>query len=147
MAGDETSLDVRLGANARCFLTTQASTKIYRNPAPSSLRPRACARELADGFAAGAGARPDPIFRRFDLRRSGRSFICNPAPDWFCLIGFVPAAPPARERWSFTRLQSRNEIFLDGERLLLDSLLLDQAHGPLDGAHRMGRFNCLALLV
>jgi urease accessory protein len=26
-------------------------------------------------------------------------------------------------------------------------LLLDQAHGPLDGANRMGRFNCLALLV
>ncbi|HTA28889.1 MAG TPA: urease accessory protein UreD, partial [Candidatus Cybelea sp.] len=29
VAGDETSLDVRLGAGARCFLTTQASTKIY----------------------------------------------------------------------------------------------------------------------
>jgi urease accessory protein len=62
--------------------------------------------------------------------------------DWFC------SGRAARcERWSFTRLQSRNEVFLGQERLLLDSLLLDQAHGPLDGTNRMGRFNCLALLV
>src|SRR5258708_248027 len=32
VAGDETSLDVRLGPEARCFVTTQALTKIYRNP-------------------------------------------------------------------------------------------------------------------
>jgi urease accessory protein UreH len=44
-------------------------------------------------------------------------------------------------------LQSRNEIFFGGERILLDSLLLDSAQGPLSGAHRMGRFNCLALVV
>jgi urease accessory protein len=62
--------------------------------------------------------------------------------DWFS-----SGRSACGERWSFTRLQSRNEIFLDRERLLLDSLLLDQAHGPLVGSSRMGRFNCLALLV
>ncbi len=33
VAGDQTDITVRVGAGARCFLTTQASTKIYRNPA------------------------------------------------------------------------------------------------------------------
>ena len=36
---------------------------------------------------------------------------------------------------------------MGGSRRLLDSLLLDPTDGPLDGAHRMGRFNCLALVA
>src|ERR1700756_5550065 len=35
VAGDQTRLDLRLGQGARCFLSTQASTKIYRNPGQS----------------------------------------------------------------------------------------------------------------
>src|SRR5260221_8880792 len=37
VAGDETRLELHIGKGARCFLGTQASTKIYRNP-----RRRAC---------------------------------------------------------------------------------------------------------
>jgi len=145
VAGDETSIDVRLGANARCFLTTQASTKIYRNP---SQRP--CGHTLRARLEAGSllVLAPDPIQsfagstytqrQEFNLQ-PGASLVLL---DWFC-----SGRAARRERWSFTRLQSRNEIFLDEERLLTDSLLLDQAHGPLDSANRMGRFNCLALLV
>src|SRR5579863_6077168 len=33
VAGDETRLDLRIGNAARCFVGTQASTKVYRNPA------------------------------------------------------------------------------------------------------------------
>src|SRR5258708_14015519 len=32
VAGDETRLDLRIGPEARCFIGTQASTKVYRNP-------------------------------------------------------------------------------------------------------------------
>src|SRR4051812_12410043 len=32
VAGDQTQLNVRIGSGARCFLGTQASTKVYRNP-------------------------------------------------------------------------------------------------------------------
>src|SRR5204862_7713297 len=32
VAGDRTRLEVTIDAGARCFLGTQASTKIYRNP-------------------------------------------------------------------------------------------------------------------
>jgi urease accessory protein len=62
--------------------------------------------------------------------------------DWFC-SGRVARG----ERWAFTRLQSCNELFVNGERVLVDSLLLDPSDSPLDGAHRLGRFNCMAVIV
>jgi urease accessory protein len=145
VAGDETSLDVELGANARCFLTTQASTKIYRNP-----RLRPCGHSLHAELAAGSllVLAPDPgqsfAGSTYNQRQE---FYLQPGAnlvllDWFCSGRAAP-----RERWAFTRLRSNNEIFLGQERLLLDSLWLDQVHGPLDAPSRMGRFNCLALIA
>ena len=60
---------------------------------------------------------------------------------------FVPGARLAENDGAFNRLQSRNEIFVDGDQRLLDSLLLDRAHGPIDGEHRLGRFNCVGMIV
>jgi urease accessory protein len=145
VAGDETCLDVRLGANARCFLTTQASTKIYRNPL---LRPCGHSLRAQSGDGSLLVLAPDPIQsfagstyiqrQEFHLQPSANLVLL----DWFC-----SGRAARHERWSFTRLQSRNEVFVGQERLLLDALLLDQACGPLEGPSRMGRFNCLALLV
>jgi urease accessory protein len=145
VAGDQTRLDLRLGPRSRCFLTTQALTKIYRNP-----RLRPCSHRLSatldeesllvlapEPIQAFAGATYSQR-QEFHLHSTAGLVLV----DWFC------SGREARgERWTFTRLQSRNEIFLGGERILLDSLLLDSAQSPLCGAHRMGRFNCLALLV
>jgi urease accessory protein len=145
VAGDETSLDVRLGANARCFLTTQASTKIYRNP-----RLRPCGHALRAELAAGSllVLAPDPVQSFAGSTYTQRQeFHLQPGAGLVLLDWFCSGRSARRERWAFTRLQSRNDIFLAQERLLLDSLLLDQAHGPLDGSNRMGRFNCLALIV
>ncbi len=145
VAGDETRLDLRLGAGARCFLTTQASTKIYRNP-----RLRSCGHALRATLEEGSllVLAPDPIQSfagsTYDQRQD---FHLQPGASLVLLDWFCSGRSARRERWSFTRLQSRNEIFLGPERLLLDSLLLDQIHGPLESASRMGRFNCLALLV
>src|SRR5689334_24566336 len=43
LAGDQTTLQVRMGAGARCFFSTQATTKVYANPAgrPSTHRTHA----------------------------------------------------------------------------------------------------------
>ncbi|MGD1083941.1 MAG: urease accessory protein UreD [Verrucomicrobiota bacterium] len=145
VAGDETSLHIRLGPESRCFVTTQALTKIYRNP-----RLRPCGHRLSASLEQGSllVLAPEPIQAFADSAYIQRQeFHLRPAAglvlvDWFC------SGRAARgERWTFTRLQSRNEIFLGGERVLLDSLLLDAAPGPLRSAHRMGRFNCLALMA
>lgn len=145
VAGDETSLAVRLGAGARCFLTTQSSTKIYRNP-----RCRPCSHTLraelhADSLLVLA---PDPVQSFAGSSYSQRQeFQLHPEANLVLLDWYGSGRAARHERWSFTRLQSHNEIFQGQERLLVDSLLLDQAHEPLDGPSRMGRFNCLALLV
>jgi urease accessory protein len=145
VAGDQTSLDLRLGPGSRCFVTTQALTKVYRNP-----RLRPCSHCLCATLEEGSllVLAPEPVQAFADSTYSQRQeFHLQPSAglvlmDWFC------SGRAARgERWTFTCLQSRNEIFLGGERILLDSLLLDAAQGPLRSAHRMGRFNCLALVV
>jgi urease accessory protein len=145
VAGDETSLRVRVGGNAKCFVTTQALTKVYRNP-----RLRPCSHRLEARLGEGSllVLAPEPVQaftdatyvqeQRFQMDSSAGLVLL----DWFC------SGRAARgERWAFRRFQSRNEVFLGTERVLLDAMLLEAAHGALRGAHRMGRFNCLALLV
>lgn len=145
VAGDETGMELELGERACCFVSTQASTKVYRNPAS-----RPCSHWMQAKLAASSLLvhAPDPIqaFAGSSYTQRQR-FLLQPGSglvlvDWFC------SGRPARgERWAFNRFQSRNEVFLGDERVFIDSLLMDPAHGPLDGPHRMGRFNCLALIL
>lgn len=145
VAGDKTRLDVQLGPGTRCFLGTQASTKVYRNPDS-----RPCGHHLTATLDAGAllVLAPDPV-QAFagSLYSQRQEFQLQPGSslvlvDWLC-SGRVACG----ERWAFSRFQSRNEVRLDGKRLLLDSLLLDPADGELAAPQRMGRFNCLALVA
>ena len=145
VAGDQTSLDLRLGAETRCFLGTQAWTKVYRNPAqvPSRHETRA----TVDPGAVLVFA-PDPIqafansnyvqSQEFHLAADASLFLL----DW-CSAGRVASG----ERWRFKSFESRNEVFVDGQRVFFDSLLLEPEDGPLTGPHRVGRFNCLATLL
>jgi urease accessory protein len=145
VAGDQTKLTLRIGPEARCFLTTQASTKIYRNPANRPCTHDLTARVEENSLLVLA---PDPIQSFADSSyRQSQEFHLHPGAglvllDWFC------SGRAARgERWSFNQLQSRNEVFIDGQRSLLDSMLLDRQHGPIGGAHRLGRFNCVAMVL
>ncbi|HEY3855413.1 MAG TPA: urease accessory protein UreD [Verrucomicrobiae bacterium] len=145
VAGDQTSLTLNLGAGARCFLTTQASTKVYRNPAQKPCSHELIAQLADDSLLVIA---PDPVqsFADSSYRQSQKFSLHSTAGlvllDWFC------SGRAARgERWSFQRLQSRNEIFVNGELRLLDSLILDRSHGSIAGKHRLGRFNCVAMVA
>jgi urease accessory protein len=145
VAGDQTSLDVRLGDQARCFLSTQASTKIYRNP-----RQRPCSHQMQAtlGESALLALVPDPVQAFAGSSYSQRQVFHLPASAGLVLVDWFCSGRAARgECWAFTRFQSRNELFVDGERLLVDSLLLDPADGAVDAPHRTGRFHCLALLL
>jgi urease accessory protein len=51
------------------------------------------------------------------------------------------------EQWAFHRYQSRNQVFVAGERRVIDSLRLDPAEGPLASGSRAGRYHCLAMLL
>ncbi len=145
VAGDQTRLDVQIGPNARCFVGTQASTKIYRNPA-----------RLPSGHVTHAtlGANsllvfaPDPVQAFANSTYSQRQEFHLAPGAGLALVDWITSGRAAcGERWAFHKFQSRNEVFVAGERVFLDSILLEQNADALAGAHCMGRFNCLAMLL
>jgi len=141
VAGDETRLDVELSAGARCFLGTQASTKVYRNPAgrPCSHTTRATLAEAAVLVFA-----PDPLQAFADSHyRQRQEFQLAPGSALVLLDWFTSGRAARGERWQFSHLESRNDIFSNGELAVLDSIRLNS---PSVAAH-MDRFNCLATLL
>lgn len=145
VAGDETRLDLRIGKSARCFLGTQASTKIYRNP-----------RALACGHVTQAAVEenallvfaPDPVQPFASSSYTQRQIFQLGTGAGLVLVDWFTSGRAARgERWAFNRFQSRNDVFLCGERIFMDSVLLDSAADAITSPHRTGRFNCFALLL
>jgi urease accessory protein len=143
--GDQTRFDVQLGAATRCFFSTQASTKIYRNPSrlPCSHITRA---ELeAESLLVWA---PDPVQAFAGSSYSQRQEFHLATGAGLVLLDWFNSGRAARgERWQFSEFKSRNDVFIDGERVFLDSILLDSSSGPLDSPARTGRFNCFATLL
>ncbi|HMJ89925.1 MAG TPA: urease accessory protein UreD, partial [Candidatus Acidoferrum sp.] len=145
VAGDCTRLDVTVDARARCFLGTQASTKIYRNP---SRLP--CSHELTATIGDDALLifAPDPVQCFAESSYEQRQRFLLSATANLVLVDWMSAGRTAcGERWSFHRYLSRNEIEREGKKLLVDALRLDASDGALNSQFRGGRFNCLATVV
>src|SRR5882757_8309412 len=145
VAGDETRLDLRIGEGARCFLGTQASTKIYRNPSR-----RACGHRTRAAVAENALLvfAPDPVQPFANSSYAQRQEFQMDAGAGLVLVDWFTSGRAARgERWEFNRFQSRNDVFLSGERIFMDSILLDSTDEVIASSHRAGRFNCFALLL
>lgn len=145
VAGDETSMALQVDPGACCFLSTQASTKIYRNPAR-----RPCAHHLEAELAPKSllVLAPDPVqcfadssyqqFQTFQLASDAN----------LVLVDWISSGRSARgERWAFHSYASRNSIRRDGRLILHDSLRLDHDSSLLSNPFRTGRFNCLATVV
>lgn len=144
VAGDQTRFDLRIGAGARCYVGTQASTKVYRNPQQVTCSHVTHAEVGADALLVFT---PDAVQAFAHSIYTQRQEFHLAAGAGLVVLDWCNSGRVARgERWAFTRYHSRNDIFVQGERVLLDSLLLDAADGSLDEPHRLGRFNCVALL-
>lgn len=145
VAGDQTQMELNIGGNACAFVGTQASTKIYRNPSrlPCSHTTRANLGEKALLVFA-----PDPVQAFADSAYTQRQEFHLAAGAGLVLVDWFTSGRVARgERWAFSRLESRNEVFLGGRRVFLDPIVLDAAAGFTASAHQTGRFNCFATLV
>lgn len=145
VAGDTLDLNVTLHERAVCFLSTQASTKVYRNTADAPARQRLHATVADDALLVVA---PDPLTcfahanyeqtQRFELAAEGNLVLV----DWL-----TSGRHACGERWAFDRYASRNDVAVAGELRLADALLLDPADGPVDAPFRLGRFECMATVV
>lgn len=145
LGGDEVRLNVRVGAGATCLLGTQSATKIYPR-----LDGRGCRQSIDLKIEAGALAvvAPDPLvcFSGAELRQSQRFDL--DATAGLVVIDALASGRRARgERWAMHRYESRSDIFVSGEHVFRDALRLDNADGPIDGRHRMGRFDCIVTVL
>jgi urease accessory protein len=145
VAGDCTRLEVTVDAGARCFLSTQASTKVYRNPAQLPCSHEIVARVGAEALLIVA---PDPVQCFAESRYEQRQRFQLSSSANLVLVDWMSGGRTAcGERWSFQRYFSRNIIEREDRKLLVDALLLDAADGALESKFRGGRFNCFATVA
>jgi urease accessory protein UreH len=113
VAGDQTRLDLRIGDQARCFIGTQASTKIYRNP--QSL-PCSHGTHATIGVGGLLVFAPSPVqpFAQSSYTQTQKFRLAHGAGlallDWF-----TSGRAACGERWAFDHLSMRNEIWQRSE--------------------------------
>src|SRR5579862_6269976 len=140
VAGDETRLDLRVGASARCFVGTQASTKVYRNPARLRCSHMTCATLENNALLIFTPDAVQPFFG--STYRQRQEFHLAEGSGLVLLDWFTSGRTACGERWVFNHLQSRNDVIVRGDRVFVDSILLNAKTGDLGSLHRTGRFNC-----
>jgi urease accessory protein len=141
VGGDAFHLEVDVGEGAMAYLATQAATKVYRSPVPTSV-----ALEATVGRDAVLVVAPDPVvcfagstYRQdqyFDVHERGSLVFV----DWMS-----SGRHASGERWQFDRYDSRVVIRHGGRDVVRDALLLTPEHGHL--VKRLGRFNVLLVAV
>jgi urease accessory protein len=141
VGGDDLRLTVRVGREASAFLSSQASTKVYRSLARSSL-------QLAADVDTGGQliVWPDPVvcFAGASYRQEQRIDLA--ADAGLILVDTLSSGRRASgERWQFHDYASRLTVRYAGRVILFDALRLSPSEGDL--AARMGRFDVLSTVA
>ena len=138
---DRVSLDVRVERGATAFLSTQASTKVYRSHEGTASRLEALVAD--DALLVFA---PDPVVCFAGARyRQWQRITLAPRGNLVLVDWVTSGRRAAGERWQFEEYSAHTEVDAAGRRAFYDTLSLHAAHGPL-GA-RLGRFDVVALVV
>jgi urease accessory protein len=139
--GDAVSLEIAVGRGASAFISTQASTKVYRSCRGTESRVRA--QVEADGLLVLA---PDPVACFAGSRYRQRQTISVDPRGGLVLVDWLTSGRRAAgERWLFDEYVAHTEIVVGTRCALHDTLALRAAHGDLPA--RAGRFDVLALVV
>ena len=139
--GDRVELDIEVGAGAAAFVSTQASTKVYRSELGA-------ATELRAAVAAGGLliVMPDPVvcFAASRYTQTQRFHVAAGAN--LIVVDWLSSGRAASgERWQFDEYVSRLRVDVDGTLVVHDALALRAADGDLPA--RLGRFDVLALVL
>ncbi|HLH56188.1 MAG TPA: urease accessory protein UreD [Verrucomicrobiae bacterium] len=160
VAGDQTRLHVRVGRSARCFIGTQSSTKVYRNPQGLPCEHITTANIESDALLVFA---PSPVQPFAESTYDQKQHFTLAAGAGLALLDWFTAGRSAcGERWKFSHFSTRNEVWrkppgnespddtcdaTHKEPVFFDAYRLDSKDGPIDAPHRAGRFNCFAMLA
>jgi urease accessory protein len=139
--GDRIALDIDVGRGAAAFLSSQASTKIYRSPGGTGADTQA--RVAAEGLLVVA---PDPVVCFSGARyRQTQTFELADRASLVLLDWLSSGRHAAGERWAFDEYYGHITVRLEGRLLVHDTLALRAADGNLRA--RLGRFDVLAVAV
>jgi urease accessory protein len=139
--GDHIAMDIDVGRGAAAFISSQASTKVYRSPGGTSANMHA--RVAADGLLVVA---PDPVVCFSGARYQQTQTFDLADRAALVLVDWVSSGRHAAgERWAFDEYHGRITVRLAGRLLVHDALALRAADGNLRA--RLGRFDVLALVV
>ncbi len=145
LAGDETTLRAHLREGAQAIITTQSSTKVFksidgrttRQTLSAHLEPGSIAAFVPDPIACFADARYTQ-HQRFDVTGDATLVVL----DWF-----TSGRRARGEVWAFEHYSSRQQVFVDGRRIIEDAVRLDRHDGDIASRFRGGRYHCHALLI
>ena len=139
--GDRIALDVDVGPGAAAFLSTQASTKVYRSPRGTSTELHA--RISTEGFLA---VIPDPTVCFAASRYEQVQSFDLSEGSGLVLVDWVSSGRHASgERWAFHEYVARLRARVEGRLVLHDALALRGDDGDL--RERLGRFDVLAVVL
>ncbi len=140
--GDSIAMHVTVDEGASAFLSTQASTKVYRSPS------RGTSAELHARVGANAllVAAPDPVVCFAAARyRQVQCFDLAPAATLVAIDWLSSGRWASGERWAFSEYRAQLSVRVGGKLVVHDVLALREDDGEL--AARMGRFEVLAIAV
>jgi urease accessory protein len=141
VGGDRVDLTISVGREAAAFVSTQASTKVYRST-------RGCGQRIAIDAAEGSTVAvvPDPVVCFAGARYEQKTRVSlGRGASLFLLDGYTCGRAARGERWRFDSFASRTSIERDGRTAIVDATRLDPLHGPL--WERMGRFDVVLTLI
>lgn len=137
---DALVLDVKVGAGASLFLSSQAASKVYR-----ATQSRFSLNAWVDENAT-LVCWPDPVVCFAGARLTQRqSFFLTPSSNLLCVDACTAGRLARGERWAFDHLALKLEVEIDRTRCFGDSLTLSPAHGDL--RRRMAPFDAFSTLV
>lgn len=127
VAGDDVSLELRVGAASTALLTTQAGTKVYRS------RGAVAAQRLRARVGAGAALAvlPQPVSCYAGSRfQQEQRLELEPGASLLWLDALTAGRVARGERWGADDCRSRVELSSGGRLLLADALRLVPGEGP-----------------
>jgi urease accessory protein len=139
--GEHVVLDVDVGAGAVGFVSSQASTKVYR----SALGTQA---EVHGRVGEGAllVVAPDPVVCFAGSRyRQVQTFELGSRAGLVLVDWLSSGRHAAGERWAFDEIGTRLRVRIRGRLVVHDALALRADDGPLRA--RMGRFDVIGTLL
>jgi urease accessory protein len=139
--GDRVVLDVDVRPGATAFLSTQASTKVYRSARGTSTELHA--RVGPGGVLVVA---PDPVVCFAGSRCRQMQAVELDSRAGLVLVDWLSSGRHASgERWAFDEYHAQLRVRMRGRPIVHDSTALRALDGPL--APRMGRFDVLGTVL